>query len=246
LTAEGRSLADAANAALADIDTVASALNKVAQDAHRVRIAALHSLTYCWLVPRLTRFIALHPQTRLSFETSTAITRFDHTGPDFAIRHGAGSWQGLTANFVMDEYLFPAASPTMKGIRTITEASHIVPLPLVSDLSHQGWRDWFRAAAVRGARFPENHSFTDSTDAMQAAIQGLGVILARSRIAEPYIRDGKLVRLAGPAVKARYGYFAVYPTHRRPTGAAARFLEWLQEEAARDVTELPPVFKGRQ
>jgi DNA-binding transcriptional LysR family regulator len=246
LTVEGRSLADAASAALSDIDAVAAALNKVAQGTHRVRIAALHSLTYCWLLPRLAPFVAANPRIRLSFETSTAITRFDHTGPDFAIRHGAGSWQGLTANFVIDEYLYPAASPTLQGLGAVTEASHIAALPLVSDLSQQGWRDWFRAAGVRGAQFPEIHSFTDSTDAMQAAVHGFGAILARSRIAEPYIRDGKLVRLAGPAIKARYGYFAVYPNHRRPTGAAARFLEWLHEEAARDVTELPPVFKGRQ
>ena len=246
LTAEGRSLADAANAALSDIDTVAAALNTAAPDARRVRIAALHSFTYCWLLPRLAPFVSANPQVRLSFETSTAITRFDHTGPDFAIRHGAGSWQGLTAQFVIDEYLYPAASPMLKGLRAVTDASHLATLPLVSDLSHQGWRDWFRAAGVRGAQLPEIHSFTDSTDAMQAAVHGFGAILARSRIAEPYIRDGKLVRLAGPAIKARYGYFAVYPTHRRPTGAAARFLEWLHEAASRDVTELPPVFKGQQ
>jgi DNA-binding transcriptional LysR family regulator len=246
LTVEGRSLADAANAALLDIDAVATALNKVAQDAYRVRIAALHSLTYSWLLPRMTPFITANPRIRLSFETGTAIARFDQTGPDLAIRHGAGSWLGLTADFVMDEYLFPAASPTLKGLRAVTEASDIASLPLVSDMTHQGWREWFRAAGVRGARFPEIHSFTDSTDAMQAAVLGFGAILARSRIVEPYIDEGKLVRLAGPAVKARYGYYAVYPSHRRPTGAAARFLEWLQATATRESRELPPVFKVRQ
>src|SRR5262249_35100159 len=125
LTVEGRSLADAANEALSDIDAVAAALSKIAQDASRVRIAALHSFTYCWLLPRLPRFVAAHPRVRLSFETGTAITRFEHTGPDLAIRHGAGSWSGLTAQPIMDEYLFPAASPTMKGVHTITEAAHV-------------------------------------------------------------------------------------------------------------------------
>jgi LysR family glycine cleavage system transcriptional activator len=116
----------------------------------------------------------------------------------------------------------------------------------VTDLAHQGWREWFRAADVRGVRLPEMHSFTDSTDAMQAAIHGFGVILARSRIVEPYIRDGKLVRLAGPAVKARFGYFAVYPSHRRPTSGVTSFLEWLRQEAARESNEFPPVFKAQR
>jgi len=69
LTVEGRSLADAATAALADIDAVAIALNSVARSSTRVRVAALHSLTYCWLLPRLPRFVAAHPRIRLSFET---------------------------------------------------------------------------------------------------------------------------------------------------------------------------------
>src|SRR6266702_4343275 len=125
LTVEGRSLADAATAALSDLDAVAIALNSVARNATSVRVAALHSLTYRWLIPRLPRFVAAHPRIRLSFETGTAITRFDHTGPDLAIRHGAGTWPGLTANHIMDEHLFPAASPTLVGLKGVKEAAQI-------------------------------------------------------------------------------------------------------------------------
>jgi LysR family glycine cleavage system transcriptional activator len=246
LTEEGRTLADAANTALSDIDAVAVALNRVAQNTSRVRVAALHSLTYCWLMPRLPRFVAAHPRVRLSFETGTAITRFDHTGPDLAIRHGEGSWPGLTAHPIMDEYLFPAAPPNLPALQEVREAADVAALPLVTDLAHQGWREWFRAAGVRGVRLPDMHSFTDSTDAMQAAVQGFGAILARSRIVEPYIREGKLVRLAGPAVKARYGYFAVYPSHRRPTASAESFIKWIRHEAAQESNELPPIFKSRR
>jgi LysR family glycine cleavage system transcriptional activator len=179
LTAEGRSLADAANAALSDIDAVAVTLNSGARNLARVQIATLHSFTYCWILPRLPRFVTSQPRIRLSFETSTAITRFDHTGPDVAVRYGAGSWPGLTAHHIMDEHLFPAAPPTLPGLATVVEATDIQTLPLVTDLAQQSWRDWFRAAGVRAVHLPEMHSFTDSTDAMKAAIHGLGVILAR-------------------------------------------------------------------
>jgi len=242
LTAAGRSLADAANAALSDIDAVVTTLNSGVQSMTRVQVAALHSLTYCWVLPRLPAFVASHPQIRLSFETGTAITRFDHTGPDLAIRHGAGSWPGLTAHHIMDEHLLPAASPSLPGFGATTEVAHIAALPLVTDLAHQGWREWFRAAGVPAVHLPEMHSFTDSTDAMQAAIHGLGAILARSRIVEPYFRDGQLVRLPGPIVQARYGYYAVHPSHRRPTAATASFIEWLRQEGARESTQELPVF----
>ena len=239
LTAEGRSLADAATTALADIDSVALALKGLQRNVARVRVATLHSLTYCWLLPRLPRFVARHPDILLTFETGTALTRFDHTGPDLAIRHGAGAWPGLTAHHVMDEHLFPVATPRLAG--SVKEARDVARLPLVSDLAHHGWREWFQAAGVRGVSLPEMHTFTDSTDAMQASIYGLGATLARSRIVEPHLQQGQLVRLPGPMLKAKYGYFAVHPSHHRPGAAVGRFLEWLSLEGSQEPSE-PEVF----
>jgi LysR family glycine cleavage system transcriptional activator len=234
LTPEGRILADAATAALADIDGVAMALKNAVHGKARVRIATLHSLTYCWLLPRLPRFLAAHPQVKLSFETATGISRFDDAGPDLAIRYGRGAWPGLTAIHVMDEHLFPAGSSLLPGIEGVTETAHIAKLPLIADSVFEGWREWFRAAGTRGIEFDEKYSFTDSTDAIRAAVGGLGAVLARSRIAQPYLRSGDLVRLPGPMLKARFAYHAVYPSHRRLTAGAAAFLEWLRREAAQD------------
>jgi DNA-binding transcriptional LysR family regulator len=241
LTPEGRSLADAATAALADIDVVATALKSGVRGATPVRVATLHSLTYCWLLPRLPRFLASHPRIKLSFETATAIARFDPTGPDLAIRYGGGHWPGLTSTYLMDEYLFPAASPLLPGIDAVTGPAQIPKLPLIADSVFEGWREWFRAAGTRGVRFTETHSFTDSTDAIRAAICGLGVTLARSRIVEPYLRGGDLVRLPGQVLKARFAYYAVQPSHRRLAAGAAGFLEWLRHEAGQESAE-PPVF----
>ena len=79
LTLEGRQLADAANAALGDIDAVASHL-KLAGKTTTLRITTLHSLAYCWLLPRLPRFCARHPHIRLHVDTGIALTRFDGLG----------------------------------------------------------------------------------------------------------------------------------------------------------------------
>jgi DNA-binding transcriptional LysR family regulator len=168
------------------------------------------------------------------FESGLGLARFDADGPDLAIRHGAGYWPGLTAHFLMDEELFPAAAPTLPGARDLANVAAIARLPLVTDLAFQGWPDWFRAAGLRGVILPDMHTFNDSTDALRAAACGLGAVLARSRIAGPYLRSGELVRLPGPAVKARFAYYAVHPTHRRPNPSAAAFIQWLQHEATQD------------
>jgi len=130
--------------------------------------------------------------------------------------------------------LFPVASPTLTGVKQVTQAAHIPQLPLISDLGLQGWADWFRAAEVRNATLPAAHSFTDSTDALLASVCGLGVALARWHIAAPYLERGELIQLPGPMLKARFSYFVVHPAHRRPTPAAAAFIEWVRREAAKD------------
>lgn len=229
LTAEGRTLADAAGSALADLSGVLGSLRTAGRDDERVRITTLHSLTHTWLMPRLPEFIARHPSIRLAFDTEIALTRFDDGGPDLGIRHGPGHWPGLTAHALMDDALFPVAAPTLPGLAHITEAAHVATLPLVSDHARQGWHDWFRAAGLHGVRLDERHSFSDSTDALEAAARGLGAALARKRIVGRYLDTGRLVQLPGPVLTARWGYYVVYPAHRRLRPAAQVFLDWLLE-----------------
>ena len=156
---------------------------------------------------------------------------------------------GLTAHHLMDDELFPVASPALPGIEAVKEPRQIAQLPLVTDLALQGWRDWFRAAGVRGLRLPSMHSFNDSTDAMRAAVYGVGAALARRHVAQPYLQRYELVRLPGPALQARFAYYAVHPAHKPPSAAAQGFIDWLKEEARDERTPLPPMpddFLGRR
>jgi LysR family glycine cleavage system transcriptional activator len=240
LTPEGRQLADAATAAMTDIAAVAANLHH-SGSITSLRISTLHSLTYCWLLPRLPRFCAAHPNLRIHIDANIALTRFDDDGPDLAIRHGAGQWAGLTSHHLMDDELFPVASPALACVSEVTEPRQIANLPLVSDMALQGWRDWFRAAGVRGLNLPPMHIFSDSTDAMRAAVYGIGAALARKQIVMPYLQRYELIRLPGPALKARFAYYAVYPTHRPLSPAAALFIDWMKQEALDERTPMPAI-----
>lgn len=230
LTAEGRRLADAAGSAMADIDGVVERLRSSKTGERRLRISTLHSLAYTWLTPRLHRFAAKHPDIRLSIDTEASLTRFDEGGADIALRHGGGHWAGLTAHFVMDDALFPVASPRLAGLKSVRTAADIARLPLISDLARQGWQDWFRAAGVVGAILDERYSFSDTTDAFQAAAHGLGVALAREKVVLPYLASKELIRLPGPPVPTRWQYYLVYPAHRRLKPEAQAFVEWVLDE----------------
>lgn len=229
LTPEGRLLADSTGNALADIDAVFATVRS-ARGSARVRIATLHSFAHSWLLPRLPHFVDNHPDIRISIDAEIALTRFDEGGPDLGIRHGLGHWPGLAAQHLLDEDLFPVIAPDYPGGDRITEPAGIAKLPLIADLARQGWLDWFRAAGVRRVQLAEMHTFSDSTDALQAAACGLGAALARSHIVTPWLVSGQLVRLPGPSLRARFAYYLIHPLHRRLSPPASKFAHWLINE----------------
>lgn len=233
LTTEGRMLADTASSALTDMVDVMRELGDPRAERHQVRITTLQSLTYAWLLPRLPDFAAAHPQVRVHVDAEMTLTRFDEGGPDLGIRYGLGHWPGLTARHLMDDAMFPVAAPTLPGLDLIRQPADIAKLPLVEDMARQGWQDWFRAADVHGARLDARHSFSDTTGALMAAVQGLGAALARERIVEPYLANGSLVRLPGPYLPTRYSYYVVYPAHRRPRAVARAFIDWVLTQPGR-------------
>ncbi len=233
LTAEGRRLADAASLAIGDVDGAMQEL-RAGRDAHdTVTITTLHSFVHGWLIPRLPRFVAAHPQIRLRIDTGFALTRFEQGGPDFGIRFGPGRWPGLSARLLLEERLFAAASPRHPRLAQIRSAADIASQPLLADLSHFGWHDWFRANGVQPPPGDARMVFSDSTDMLEAAAHGLGIALAREHVAAPWLADGRLVTLPGAAIAGSRAYHLVHPDNRRLRAPARSFHDWLLAEATR-------------
>ena len=230
LTAEGRRLADSASIAMADLESVLSGLRPQVRGRERLHINTLHSLAYSWLLPRLPRFTAAHPELSLTVETEAGLARFEEGGPDLALRYGIGPWPGLTEHPLMGDAMFPVAAPAFAAKHKPKNAADIARLTLISDLARQGWHDWFRAADVHGRKLDERYVCSDTTDALQAAVHGLGAALAREKIVAPYLADRRLQRLPGPVMPTRWSYSVVYPSHRRLKPAARAFVEWVLAE----------------
>jgi len=64
-------------------------------------------------------------------------------------------------------------------------------------------------------------------------------VLARTHVAQPYLQRYELVRLPGPALKARYAYYVVHAEGRPPSPAARLFIDWLLGQAADERTPVP-------
>ncbi|HEX7199876.1 MAG TPA: LysR substrate-binding domain-containing protein, partial [Dongiaceae bacterium] len=97
--------------------------------------------------------------------------------------------------------------------------------------SWQLWRGKFGPAALdvrRGARFASSDLL------LRAAAQGLGVALARARLAQEELASGALLRPFGPRrIVLGTAYWIVRPAGREARGAVNMLVSWLQQEAAR-------------
>ncbi|WP_058834135.1 LysR substrate-binding domain-containing protein [Luteimonas abyssi] len=234
LTAEGRRLADSASHAIGDLDNVMRELRAGHDTQRTVTVTTLHSFVHGWLLQRLPDFTAAFPDIRLRIDTGFALTRFDDEGgPDFGIRFGPGHWPGLAAHLLMEERLFAAAAPRYAGLDTIREAADIPQHPLIADLSNFGWHDWFRANGIQAPSGEARLVFSDSTDMLEAAAQGLGIALAREHVAAPWMQAGRLRALPGEWIQGRRAYYLVQPGHRRLRPAARCLYDWLVAQAGR-------------
>ncbi len=93
------------------------------------------------------------------------------------------------------------------------------------------WTAWFAANRLP-APSPHGNRFDHSFMAIAAAVDGLGVTLESTRLAEREIARGQLVApLAGVAEDVSYvGHYLVYPPIAKPRQAVQRFVAWIARE----------------
>lgn len=221
------------------LDGLADASERLRADdlAGTLVVSVLPSFATRWLVHRLGRFHRRHPALTVRIQASAARTDFDREDVDLAIRHGRPPWPGLRYDLLMREAVFPACAPTLLGgdppLREPADlAGHTLLHDEVNPGSEIAWRDWLRIAGVHGIDVERGIHFSDGSMALQAAVQGEGVVLTRTVLAAEELAAGRLVRPFPLAVPGHYSYYLVYPESRAARPRVAAFRSWLMEEAA--------------
>jgi LysR family glycine cleavage system transcriptional activator len=229
LTADGERLLDAIAPHIDGIERVFA--RGRARNPDALTISALPSFSSSWLMPRLPRFMALHPALEFNLQTSSALVDFERDSVDAALRLGAGQWPGLTAEHLFDEWIVPMASPKLFGRKRRPAAGEMDGWPLIgeSDDDNIRWRRWF---AQYGGTLPKRWaaSFTDTELLHKAAAEGLGIAMGRLVLAKPLIDNGSLVVLTGERMPAGYAHYLVYPARSANHVPLLAFREWLHPE----------------
>jgi len=215
------------------LDGLAAAVERVrgADTANAITVSVLPSFAAAWLVARLGSFLERHPQIELRLESTTALADFRNDGVDVAIRYGSGNYEGLESVKLFDDEVFPTLSPKLRRSARVRAPADLGRLPLLR-IRNQSWAPWFAAAGVNLPEPRRGPVFNDSELALQAAVQGQGVVLARGSLAASKLRAGALVAPFKQRIASPQTCYLVYPAQYARKPSVQLFRDWLLEEVS--------------
>jgi LysR family glycine cleavage system transcriptional activator len=233
LTDEGQALSRAVGDALDRLDGALSQARSPAGST-RLVVTVLPSFAARWLVPRLGRFYAAHPDVDLHLVATTTLLDLERENIDVGIRYGRGSWRGTVAEHLLAEELIPVCSPALRdGKRPLKRPGDLRHHTLLVGDREEDWRDWL-ARAGAGDVPVRGPVFTDSNLLVQAAVAGQGVALGRGVLVHDELAAGRLVR-AFPRQRRRWpaehAYWVASPPSRAKRPEVRAFGAWLHAEA---------------
>ncbi len=232
LTRDGQVLFDSVAGHLDEIEHALRPFRARRDDV--LTITLMPSFASSWLVPRLPRFLAAHPQLEIHLQSTIAVVDFARdTGVDAGLRYGPGQWPGLHAVPLFDDWLTPSASPELIARLGRPTLQTLDQFPLLGAPGGR-WSDWFaHYGGTAPKRFVAN--FDDSETLHRAAAEGLGIALGRMSLIRPMVEAGRLLPLFDERLKAEFAHYLVYPPRSEQPSGLQALRDWLLQEA-RDYT----------
>lgn len=246
-TPAGAALAEGFGSVLADIVGLRSRCLQAA-GTDRLRVGVGAALADYWLVRRLPRFTARHPN--IAVELVVLENEAPESAAELDIRilwvPASELRRTTTQQPLFRENVFPVCAPELLPAKfRIGDARVLARLPLLhkgpagrATSAEWSWSAWLERLALP-PRPKESFRFASIGPAVAAALNGVGAVLARSMLVHDALAEGKLVRLLPsrfdlPSSKA---HVARWPAALREDRRVKLFVDWLVEEAA--ATEKP-------
>ena len=196
-----------------------------------LRINAPPTFTMRWLIPRLSAFQRKRAGGEVRLTTSTAAVNFEERGYDIAIRAANQPLAGMVSVPFMAETIVPICHPDLLEHAKLMSPADLSAHTLVSyDTEPLAWSDWLAKAGQAGLGGAHALQFEQMYFALQAAAEGLGVVLVPLFLVADDIIAGRLCAPFGLLASRQRRYYANYPVSAHPSPVHAVFCDWLGQE----------------
>lgn len=247
LTPEGMEYAEVIREAFDRIEFATQTKRKATEN-RVVRIRSFPTVAMKWLVGRLSRFHALHPEINVQVTIAHDLVDVSADEIDFTIQIPAVPKPGIRYDTLFPIELLPVCSPSEPGAAaSVREPRDLLGRTLLHSMKRpHDWRLWFEAANVAPGRLRQGLSFGNSSLAYQAAIDGLGIAMAHVELIQEDLNAGRLIAVYPLVVRTADNYHLVGREAESDRAEIAAFRDWLLSETRIDRTKAPNVRSGLQ
>ncbi len=230
--AHGLDLTDRGRSALPAFSAAFDALVRAVRDLRgaspraQVSIAALPAVAQLWLAPRLPGARAAFPKLSPSIHALEAPPDLRRELFDFALFFVRDAPAGCRTVPMGEDVIFPVCTPDIA--RTLASPADLATMPLLRDTTWSGdWDCWLSAASLKGLVTDQGPAFSLYSMAVQAALDGAGVLMAHAALIGPHLGSGALV--APFPIVARTGLRLAILAPERISEEAVHLIAWLTE-----------------
>jgi LysR family glycine cleavage system transcriptional activator len=148
---------------------------------------------------------------------------------------GNGDWPGLVAERLFAANLTPVCAPALARRLKQVEDLRTATLLRVGH-AREDWPRWIRAAGLAklSAKGPE---FEYYGQALQAALDGVGVAMGISPYIDDDLRAGRLVAPFNRSVPKGMHWYLIYRAARREEPGFAAFRKWIVRAAGAEADD---------
>jgi LysR family transcriptional regulator, glycine cleavage system transcriptional activator len=234
------------------LDNLAEAVERVRarEELQALTVMAPPNFSARWLVPRLSRFTNAHPMLELHVasrpsmidgrENVTPVQPVEgrEEAPVVMVRFGNGHYPGMVVDELFSARYMPICSPKLlRGKHALKAPADLKHHTLLHDDTvledvRPTWADWLEKAGVTGVDTGRGTHFSDASLALEAAIEGMGVVLAMRPLVLADVEAGRLAVPFDIAAETPYAFYLVTPEGALNNPSVAAFREWLLAETA--------------
>lgn len=216
------------------------------QQLRQVAVTCTPGFASLWLIPRLARFTASHPQVDVRISATLDVLDMERSQIDFAIRFvptQAATEAGVGAP-LFEETLLPVCAPALLNnpANPLTSPADLVShtllavdnpgsYPLGTPLTVE-WEPWLKVMGLQAVRTKNTLRFTSYADAISAAVAGQGVAIGRFPLLNELLRDKRLITPFGGGAASQRAYYLAMSPAAASNPDAQDFAAWLRAEAS--------------
>jgi LysR family glycine cleavage system transcriptional activator len=231
LTSAGEAYHLAVHEALDRLDTITDQLFPGARD-HVVTVRCTPSVATLWLIPRLASFHTAHPGIDLRITTlDSEPRRMSLARCDLEIVTLPASEAGPGCRKLLTAQIAPVCAPGLLENAPLSRPEHVLRFDLLHVLGYRDdWHRWFQSAGLSRHKVPGGVSFDGSLMALEAAMNGDGMMLGRRPFIDQHLKSRALVLPFGDAHSLTAKYYLRTPESSRRQRDVSAVSDWLLEQ----------------